>query len=361
MNFTGQEIGDSGLAISLWGGHDRLICGQLGPKTALLEVKESNGVDSSGDGCPICCNRRDAGLTFEINLSPTLYPSALAKEIHTATQLLLRGDGSGSPQPESIVVVSDHRAIGVSAQLAVEFGLAFVGAIAAVYDDRVATTNFDSGATFYLRSGSSGYVITPLDTAHRRSSSAIGTHPHLTREHRRDDQDSTSNDFGGSADAPIETEVTPFAHKSERDSSDSFPNYQVIGATKDGGSLSSSEIVLVVGGGLKSADSIEKIITLAEKLEIAYGATRVICDAGYTDHSRQIGTTGVTISPKLYIALGVSGQPQHLGGLENLGEGMSFNTDKGAPINTFVDSAYISDAQEVLEHLFKKVMELDGQ
>lgn len=345
------------LLISLWGGHDSLICRQLSPTTALLRIidndKRSTKEDSIDSDCSICKARRDSGLVKSLIAPQNLYPTSLSSAIQISSTELIERAYPDNPKVDAIVVAGDQRAIALSANLANHFRFAFVGSISSIYEESVATTNFDSGATIYDRSNTCGYVITQIDlevtdpNPPENISTQITNNP--TGEENRIVVDGS---IVAAKSASEMTATTDF--QTDRDS---FMSFHVERSSTEVASLATSKIVIVAGGGLKDKAAIEKIIEVAEALNIAYGATRVICDAGLMDHSRQIGTTGVTITPQLYIALGVSGQPQHLGGLENIGEGISFNLDKGAPINTFVDEAYIGDANEILDQLYQRVMD----
>jgi electron transfer flavoprotein alpha subunit len=85
------------------------------------------------------------------------------------------------------------------------------------------------------------------------------------------------------------------------------------------------------------------------------GATRVATDAGWTGYERQIGTTGVTIAPALYIALGVSGAAQHVGGLGNPRQVISVNTDSAAPMTAMADLGLVTDARSLLVELARRL------
>jgi electron transfer flavoprotein alpha subunit len=84
------------------------------------------------------------------------------------------------------------------------------------------------------------------------------------------------------------------------------------------------------------------------------GATRVATDAGWTGHERQIGTTGVTVSPDLYVAFGISGATQHVGGLGSPRHVVSINTDGGCPMTTMADLGLITDAYPLLVELARR-------
>ena len=76
-------------------------------------------------------------------------------------------------------------------------------------------------------------------------------------------------------------------------------------------------------------------------------------DSGFADHARQIGQTGVTVRPKLYIAVGISGQIQHTAGMDQSAMVISINNDPSAPINQIADYAIVGDLNEVIPRMIK--------
>jgi electron transfer flavoprotein alpha subunit len=94
---------------------------------------------------------------------------------------------------------------------------------------------------------------------------------------------------------------------------------------------------------------------VATALGASAGATRVATDAGWIGHERQIGTTGVTIAPELYVALGVSGASQHVGGLGSPRHVVSVNTDPSSPMTAMADLGLVTDARALLEELARRL------
>ena len=91
----------------------------------------------------------------------------------------------------------------------------------------------------------------------------------------------------------------------------------------------------------------------AKQLEEAKTRITAADDAGFTDHERQIGQTGVTVRPKLYIACGISGQIQHIAGMNESSIIISINTDPDAPINAIADYVITGSVEDVIPRLIK--------
>ena len=108
--------------------------------------------------------------------------------------------------------------------------------------------------------------------------------------------------------------------------------------------LKGAPIVIAGGYGMGSRENFDMLFDLAATLGAEVGASRAAVDAGYIEHERQIGQTGVTVRPKLYIACGISGQIQHIAGMQESGIIISINNDENAPINTCL--LYTSDAAD---------------
>ena len=112
--------------------------------------------------------------------------------------------------------------------------------------------------------------------------------------------------------------------------------------------------IIVAGGyGMGSKENFRLLYELAEVLGGEVGASRAAVDAGYTDHERQIGQTGITVRPKLYIACGISGQIQHRAGMEESAQIIAINTDPEAPINMVADYVINGDVAEIIPKMIK--------
>jgi electron transfer flavoprotein alpha subunit len=117
--------------------------------------------------------------------------------------------------------------------------------------------------------------------------------------------------------------------------------------------IKGASIVVAGGYGVGSRENFNLLFELAEVLGGEVGASRAAVDAGFTGHDRQIGQTGVTVRPKLYIACGISGQIQHRAGMEESAQIIAINTDPEAPINAIADYVITGDVAEVIPRMIK--------
>lgn len=117
--------------------------------------------------------------------------------------------------------------------------------------------------------------------------------------------------------------------------------------------IKNSPIIVAGGYGMGSKENFDLLYKLAETLGGEVGASRAAVDAGFCDHDRQIGQTGVTVRPKLYIACGISGQIQHIAGMQESSIILSINNDPEAPINTIADFVINGNAEDVIPKLIK--------
>jgi electron transfer flavoprotein alpha subunit len=116
--------------------------------------------------------------------------------------------------------------------------------------------------------------------------------------------------------------------------------------------LAEASRIVAGGAGLDSPERFEQLAEVAAALGASVGATRVVTDRGWLAHERQIGTTGVVVDPRLYVALGISGAVQHTSGLGHPDHIISVNTDPHCPMMQLADLAIVSDANAVLDELF---------
>lgn len=119
--------------------------------------------------------------------------------------------------------------------------------------------------------------------------------------------------------------------------------------------LSKADIIVTAGRGVGKKDNISVIKDLANKLGGELGASRPVVDNEWVEHSHQVGTTGQSVSPKLYIACGVSGAIQHLAGMKKSEFIVAINTDKDAPIGEVADVLVVADVLQFVPALTNKL------
>ncbi|MDD3356483.1 MAG: electron transfer flavoprotein subunit alpha/FixB family protein [Dysgonamonadaceae bacterium] len=117
--------------------------------------------------------------------------------------------------------------------------------------------------------------------------------------------------------------------------------------------IKGAPIIISGGYGVGSRENFDLLFELASVIGGEVGASRAAVDAGYADHDRQIGQTGVTVRPKLYIACGISGQIQHIAGMQESSIIVSINNDKSAPINSIADYIITGDIEKVVPKMIK--------
>lgn len=117
--------------------------------------------------------------------------------------------------------------------------------------------------------------------------------------------------------------------------------------------LKGAPIVVSGGYGVGSKEGFDMLFELAKVLHGEVGGSRAAVDAGWIDNDRQIGQTGVTVHPKVYIACGISGQIQHIAGMQDSGIIISINSDPEAPINKIADYVINGTVEEVVPKLIK--------
>jgi len=127
-----------------------------------------------------------------------------------------------------------------------------------------------------------------------------------------------------------------------------------------GAKLEEADIVVSGGRGLKEAGNFNIVEDLAAILGAAVGASRAVVDAGWRPHSEQVGQTGKTVSPKLYIALGISGALQHIVGMNTSKRIIAVNRDENAPIFKSCDFGVIGDATEIIPALTQAIRTKKG-
>ena len=127
-------------------------------------------------------------------------------------------------------------------------------------------------------------------------------------------------------------------------------------ATVEGVDLTKAEIIVSAGRGVGKPENVAMVQALAKALGGEYGASRPVVDAGWVEHNRQVGTTGRTVTPKLYVACGISGAIQHLAGMKKADFIVAINTDRDAPIGEVANVLVVADLKQFLPVLTEKLL-----
>lgn len=135
-----------------------------------------------------------------------------------------------------------------------------------------------------------------------------------------------------------------------------FAGYEA--AQKGSVDLTRAEVIVSAGRGVGKAENVQIIEKLALALGGEYGASRPVVDAEWVPHERQVGTTGQTVAPKLYVACGISGAIQHLAGMKKSEFVVAINTDRDAPIGEEADVLVVADLLQFVPVLTEKLQAL---
>ncbi|MBU1566818.1 MAG: electron transfer flavoprotein subunit alpha/FixB family protein [Proteobacteria bacterium] len=146
---------------------------------------------------------------------------------------------------------------------------------------------------------------------------------------------------------PIDTDEVPHAH---------FQGYEA--AAQGGVDLTKAGIIVSAGRGIGKPENVAIISALAKALGGEYGASRPVVDAQWVEHNRQVGTTGQSVAPKLYVACGISGAIQHLAGMKKSEFVVAVNTDRDAPISEIADVLVVADLKQFIPALTEKIRSL---
>jgi electron transfer flavoprotein alpha subunit len=131
-------------------------------------------------------------------------------------------------------------------------------------------------------------------------------------------------------------------------------------AEETGPSIEDADVIVAGGRGLGGPENFTLVEELARALGGAVAATRAVVDAGWYPYSAQVGQTGKTVSPKLYVAVGISGAIQHKVGMQSSGTIVAINKDRHAPIFEFADLAVVGDLHEIVPKLTELVRSARG-
>jgi electron transfer flavoprotein alpha subunit len=146
--------------------------------------------------------------------------------------------------------------------------------------------------------------------------------------------------------------------------SDPVADREILGTEENAGDqvdLSQAPVIIAVGRGIGDADKLPPVEALAAELGADLAASRPVIDNGWLPRDRQIGSSGQTVSPKLYVALGVSGAIQHLVGMKGSKTVVAVNKDANAPIFSVSDYGYVGDLHEFVPAFTKALQESGGE
>jgi electron transfer flavoprotein alpha subunit len=164
--------------------------------------------------------------------------------------------------------------------------------------------------------------------------------------------------FRSGAFDPVETGGSAVAHDVAVTPQEFSTQARIIDQAHEqagGPSIEDADVIVAGGRGLGSADGFGLAEELAAALGGAVAATRAVVDAGWYPHSTQVGQTGKSVSPRLYVALGISGAIQHKVGMQNSGTIVAVNKDPNAPIFDFADFGVVGDLHQVAPRLAELV------
>ena len=128
-----------------------------------------------------------------------------------------------------------------------------------------------------------------------------------------------------------------------------------VAPTPEGMGVTEAEVVVAGGAGVGGAEGFGVLVELARRLGGTVAASRVAVDRGWMPSSRQVGLTGKSVAPRIYLAVGISGAPQHIAGIRSAGKVVAINQDPRAPIFRVADLAVLGDLNEVIPALLQRL------
>jgi electron transfer flavoprotein alpha subunit len=136
---------------------------------------------------------------------------------------------------------------------------------------------------------------------------------------------------------------------------DQVERIAVIGPSPEGLAVTESDVLVAGGAGVGGPEGFALLTELAGKLGGTIAASRVAVDRGWVPYERQVGQTGKSVAPRLYLAFGISGAPQHVAGIRSAGRVVAINRDPRAPIFNVADLAVVADLEEVVPRLLERL------
>ena len=245
----------------------------------------------------------------------------------------------GTVQPAAVLVVSDYRGKELAGRAAVMLDSACVS-------DATALEAGGAGDDSVLRASKlvlSGSWSTTASVGSAGSAPIIAVRPGIAEVSAADGAPLTAEPL----EVPVSAEAAAVRLVSREATS-----------VASGPALTEARTVVVGGRGVDG--DFDLVRSLAQPLDAAVGATRVACDEGWIERSAQIGQTGETISPRLYIGLGVSGAVHHTSGIQGAGTVVAICDDSEAPIFEMADFGVVGDVTEVVPQLVAELDRLRG-
>jgi electron transfer flavoprotein alpha subunit len=224
--------------------------------------------------------------------------------------------------PAAVLVSSNNENKEVAARLAFKIGSGVLTDVVDVTPDATATQAIFGGSVTVQSKVSSGVPVIAV----RPNAIAASPQP------------------GAGTEVPVDVTVTDAAKAAKTLD-------RVVEAKGSRPQLSEASVVVSGGRGVGSADNFAIIEALADSLGAAVGASRAVVDAGWMPHTMQVGQTGVTVSPQLYVAVGISGAIQHRAGMQTSKTIVAINKDAEAPIFELADFGVVGDLFDVAPKL----------